>query len=125
MVHETHGIGIYQGTKRLTSEGASRDYLLVQYLGSDRRPAQAAEMGMNGVDTWFKTLLDDATWYPEARKLGMSINTWTVNDPAQMETLFKMGVDQLTTDNPMQAREVLEKIGMREVVAGKKVKIKK
>lgn len=55
----------------------------------------------------------------------MSINTWTVNDPAQMETLFKMGVDQLTTDNPMQAREVLEKIGMREVVAGKKVKIKK
>lgn len=97
----------------------------VQYLGSDRRPAQAAEMGMNGVDTWFKTLLDDATWYPEARKLGMSINTWTVNDPAQMETLFKMGVDQLTTDNPMQAREVLEKIGMREVVAGKKVKIKK
>ena len=80
----------------------------VQYLGSDRRPAQTAEMGMNGVDTWFKTLLDDATWYPEARKLGMSINTWTVNDPAQMETLFKMGVDQLTTDNPMQAREVLE-----------------
>ena len=96
----------------------------MQYLGSDRRPAQAAEMGMNGVDTWFKTLLDDATWYPEARKLGMSINTWTVNDPAQMETLFKMGVDQLTTDNPMQAREVREKIGMREVVAGKKVKIK-
>ena len=35
VVHETHGIGIYQGTKRLTSEGASRDYLLVQYLGSD------------------------------------------------------------------------------------------
>ena len=36
VVHETHGIGIYQGTKRLTSDGASRDYLLVQYLGSDR-----------------------------------------------------------------------------------------
>ncbi len=36
VVHETHGIGIYQGVKRLTSEGASRDYLLVQYLGSDK-----------------------------------------------------------------------------------------
>ena len=36
VVHETHGIGIYQGTKRLTSEGASRDYLLVQYQGSDK-----------------------------------------------------------------------------------------
>ena len=36
VVHETHGIGIYQGMKRLTSEGASRDYLLIQYLGSDK-----------------------------------------------------------------------------------------
>ena len=98
----------------------------VQYLGSDRRPAQvAAELGMNGVDTWFKTMLDDATWYPEARKLGMSVNTWTGNNADQMETLFEMGVDQLTTDNPMEAREVLSKMGMREVVAGKKIKIKK
>ena len=95
----------------------------VQYLGSDRRPAQvAAELGMNGVDTWFKTMLDDATWYPEARKLGMSVNTWTVDDPAQMEALFAMGVDQLTTDEPAEAREVLSKMGMREVKAGKKIK---
>ena len=36
VVHETHGIGVYQGTTRLTSEGASRDYLMVQYLGSDK-----------------------------------------------------------------------------------------
>jgi len=36
VVHETHGIGIYQGIKRLTSEGASRDYLLIQYFGSDK-----------------------------------------------------------------------------------------
>lgn len=36
VVHETHGIGIYRGTTRLTSEGASRDYLLVEYLGSDK-----------------------------------------------------------------------------------------
>ena len=36
VVHETHGIGIYQGTERITTDGASRDYLLVQYLGSDK-----------------------------------------------------------------------------------------
>ncbi len=36
VVHETHGIGIYQGMTRLTSEGTSRDYLMVQYLGSDK-----------------------------------------------------------------------------------------
>ncbi|MBP3427472.1 MAG: transcription-repair coupling factor [Clostridia bacterium] len=36
VVHEMHGIGIYQGTKRITTDGAARDYLLVQYLGSDK-----------------------------------------------------------------------------------------
>lgn len=36
VVHETHGIGIYEGIKRLTSEGASRDYLMIQYLGQDK-----------------------------------------------------------------------------------------
>ena len=36
VVHETHGIGRYEGIKRLTGEGVSRDYLMIQYLGSDK-----------------------------------------------------------------------------------------
>ncbi len=36
VVHENHGIGIYQGTVRLQSEGTWRDYFLIQYKGSDR-----------------------------------------------------------------------------------------
>ncbi|MCL2812115.1 MAG: transcription-repair coupling factor [Clostridia bacterium] len=36
VVHESHGVGIYQGTVRLQSEGAYRDYLFIQYLGSDK-----------------------------------------------------------------------------------------
>ena len=36
VVHETHGIGIYLGTKRLVSEGAGRDYMVVQYFGTDK-----------------------------------------------------------------------------------------
>ena len=36
VVHETHGIGIYQGIKRLFSDGVSRDYLQIQYLGGDK-----------------------------------------------------------------------------------------
>lgn len=36
VVHEHHGIGIYQGTVRLQSEGAWRDYLLIQYKGTDK-----------------------------------------------------------------------------------------
>ena len=36
VVHEMHGVGVYQGVKRIQSEGAWRDYLLIQYKGSDR-----------------------------------------------------------------------------------------
>ncbi len=36
VVHESHGIGIFKGTVRLQSEGSWRDYLLIQYQGSDR-----------------------------------------------------------------------------------------
>lgn len=36
VVHEHHGIGVYQGTVRLQSEGTWRDYLLIQYKGTDK-----------------------------------------------------------------------------------------
>ena len=36
VVHEHHGIGVYQGTVRLQSEGAWRDYLLIRYKGTDK-----------------------------------------------------------------------------------------
>ena len=36
VVHEDHGVGIYKGITRLQSEGTWRDYLLIQYNGSDR-----------------------------------------------------------------------------------------
>ncbi|MHC1785998.1 MAG: transcription-repair coupling factor [Christensenellales bacterium] len=36
VVHEHHGVGIYQGTVRLQSEGAWRDYLFIQYRASDK-----------------------------------------------------------------------------------------
>ncbi len=36
VVHEHHGIGVYKGTVRLQSEGAWRDYLFIQYRGTDK-----------------------------------------------------------------------------------------
>ena len=36
VVHETHGIGVYEGIKRLISEGVSRDYLMIRYLDQDK-----------------------------------------------------------------------------------------
>ncbi len=36
VVHESHGIGRYMGTVRLSSEGTMRDFLHIQYLGADK-----------------------------------------------------------------------------------------
>ena len=36
VVHEDHGVGVYHGTVRLQSEGTYRDYLLIQYHGTDK-----------------------------------------------------------------------------------------
>ena len=36
VVHEHHGIGIYQGTVRLQSQGTWRDYLFIQYRENDK-----------------------------------------------------------------------------------------
>ncbi len=36
VVHEDHGVGIYQGITRIQSEGAWRDYLLIHYAGNDK-----------------------------------------------------------------------------------------
>ena len=36
VVHENHGVGVYQGTVRLQSEGTYRDYLFIQYQGNDK-----------------------------------------------------------------------------------------
>ena len=36
VVHEAYGVGIFRGTVRLQSENTYRDYLLIQYEGSDK-----------------------------------------------------------------------------------------
>jgi glycerophosphoryl diester phosphodiesterase len=46
-----------------------------------------------------------------AHALGLSVNVWTVNDVAHMESLIAMGVDGIITDYPDRLRKVLEKNG--------------
>jgi transcription-repair coupling factor (superfamily II helicase) len=36
VVHETHGIGVFRGVVKLTADGQTRDYMDIEYRGSDR-----------------------------------------------------------------------------------------
>jgi glycerophosphoryl diester phosphodiesterase len=44
----------------------------------------------------------------------MSINTWTVNKEEDIRKMVELGVDQITTDNPLLVRQVLHQMGVKE-----------
>jgi len=80
----------------------------VQFLGSSLDPDQLNDLKVNGVDYNHEVYVKHPKWYRRARRNGMSVNAWTVNEEKDMVRMIKMGVDQLTTDNPIQARELLK-----------------
>lgn len=87
----------------------------VQFLGSGKSPDELAEKGINGVDYNHAVYGLHKKWYGQARNHGMSVNAWTVNKDDDMEKMFLMGVDQLTTDHPLTARRILEELGYTEL----------
>lgn len=87
----------------------------VQYLGSDNNPDELAAKNINGIDFNYNTFYLHKKWYKMARRNSMSVNAWTVNRERDMKNMFKMGVDQLTTDNPLEARELLKSLNYVEL----------
>ena len=53
-----------------------------------------------------------------AHGAGLAVHVWTVNDPAEMERLFAMGVDGIVTDVPSVAKEVLQGMGLWDPASG-------
>jgi len=46
-----------------------------------------------------------------ARAAGLRVNTWTANTPEQVRQAIDVGVDEITTDFPALARQVIEPAG--------------
>lgn len=86
----------------------------VQFLGSSKSPDELAEKGINGVDYNHAVYSLHKKWYRQARSHGMSVNAWTVNKKDDMRRMYEMGVDQLTTDHPLEARALLQEMGIEE-----------
>lgn len=71
-------------------------YDAVNYGGSIIRAIREA-----GGDGWFPFHRDaNAARVEEARKLGLKVGAWTVNDAAEMHVLAARGLDALCTDRP-------------------------
>ncbi|MBP5567408.1 MAG: glycerophosphodiester phosphodiesterase [Bacteroidales bacterium] len=78
-----------------------------QYLEGDFSPEELAADGINGFDYEKKVIKKDSTIVARAHELGMSTNVWTVNKPEQMQYFIDLGINAITTNEPMVLRELL------------------
>lgn len=81
---------------------------VVEYLGGEIAPAELHKMGITGIDYEYPVFYEHPEWIEEAHKLGMVVNTWTVNQEEDMRKLLELGVDQITTNEPELAQRVIK-----------------
>ena len=72
----------------------------VQYLNGDKTPDQLKADGIRGVDYNYNVYQKHPEWVTRAKELRLILNAWTVNDPAKMDELLKLGFDLITTNEP-------------------------
>lgn len=58
-----------------------------------------------------KTSLATRNFVDRAHARGIQVHVWTVNDPAQLDTLIDAGVDNVITDDPPAIRAKINEIG--------------
>ncbi|MBO4670992.1 MAG: glycerophosphodiester phosphodiesterase [Bacteroidales bacterium] len=82
-----------------------------QFLSSDpilnEDPAIYAALKINGVDYHRKMFIAHPEWVKNAHDIGMSVNVWTVNKAEEISRMIEIGVDAITTNEPLLVREIL------------------
>jgi len=86
----------------------------IQYLEQDYTIEDIASRNINGVDTNYGYVLGNPEWYQAAREAGFSVNVWTVDDMDAAAQLIDLGVDQITTNNPSDLRDLLIEMDVTE-----------
>jgi glycerophosphoryl diester phosphodiesterase len=74
--------------------------LSTQYLNGDKTPEQLKKDGITGADYHFSVFRKNPDWITSAKKLGVALNAWTVNDPKDMDWLLENGFQFITTNEP-------------------------
>jgi len=119
VLNATHRLAPHIATGALTDQQGTDDTILLdsgkpspwlggldarQFGGSVPRLAKAS-----GAGTWSPDYLDlRAPQVAEAHALGLRVIPWTVNAPADLRNILRMGVDGIISDRPDLLREILE-----------------
>lgn len=90
-------------------------YRLSSEVTKDKKPVDLAKLirdtkadGLDGLDLGLKW-----NWTPalveQVRSAGLKLYAWTLNKPADVSRLAALGIDGITTDDPVMVRESLAK----------------
>lgn len=80
---------------------------MVQYLNGEMSPEKLHEMKIKGLDYNISVFRRHPDWVERAHKLGMQVNVWTVNKESDIQDMIDLGVDCITTNDPLLARKLL------------------
>ena len=81
----------------------------VAYLNGEKSPAELNVYGINGIDYHLAVIRDHPEWVKEAHALGMEVNVWTVDGEENMKFYRDLGVDYITTNQPLKCIEICNK----------------
>ncbi len=79
----------------------------VQYLLGNISSKGLKKKGYTGADYNAIIYTAEGALVKNLHKRGLKANVWTVDKPEKMQKLFLKGIDQITTNNPLAARELL------------------
>lgn len=79
----------------------------VAYLNGNLAPDVLKAQGYWGLDYSSGVLKSNSGWVQVAKSLGLTANVWTVNTTADYDYFITMGVDFITTDNPLELKQLL------------------
>jgi glycerophosphoryl diester phosphodiesterase len=71
-------------------------------------PAALHDLGINGIDYHFSVFDEHPDWVEQAHQLGMIVNVWTVDKETDILRMLKLGVDQITTNEPELAQRLIK-----------------
>ena len=86
---------------------AEQPEFINQYLGGEIAPAELSSLGINGWDYHHGIVSLHNGWVDDAHALGMSTNVWTVDKENQIRRMAELGVDAITSNEPLLVREIL------------------
>jgi glycerophosphoryl diester phosphodiesterase len=80
----------------------------VAYLNGDKSPQELKEAGFYGFDYHISLLRRMPQWIAEAKALGLTTNSWTINLEDDMLWLLDQGVNFITTDEPEKLLSLIQ-----------------